>query len=76
MKGQDLNVSLDELMTFTGLGPRQVRNAVRDGHLPGQIVKGRLILPRGLYDRYLSGEWEPKPQPAVNVTPLIRRKAS
>ena len=67
-------VTVDELATATGLGRRQVIADVRAGLLPGRMRGYRLVLPRGEFERWQRGDWQPRPQPEP-VTLLHKRSA-
>lgn len=66
--------TVQDLMKASGLGRETVKALIRKGRLPGQKLGKKYVVPRGEFERWYAGEW--KPQPAVNVTPLIRRKSA
>jgi hypothetical protein len=67
-------VTIEEVMAATGLGPYQVRADVRAGLLPGRMRGARLVCPRGLWERYLAGDWTPRPQP--QPVPMLHKKSA
>lgn len=67
-------VTIEELCTATGLGPRQVRDDVKAGLLPGRIRRHQLVLARGEFQRWLAGEWQPRSQPEP-ISLLHKRSA-
>lgn len=68
-------LTLEELMAWTGDGPRTVRRLVREGQLPGTVDKaGRYrCTPKDAME-WRDGRWSPQPLP--EPVQLLRRKAS
>jgi len=47
---------------MVGLNRQTLAKAIRKGQMPGQVLDGRIIVPRAPYERFLqSGDWEPRP---------------
>ena len=73
-------VTLDDLATATGLGKIQAANDVEAGLLPGRFRYGKhgrrlqYVCPRGEFEQWLAGDWQPRPQP--QPVPLIHKRAS
>lgn len=70
-------VTIAELMAATGLGPRQARADVKAGLLPGRIRRtGEYVCPRGEFEQYVRGDWQPRPQPTTERVQMVHKKAS
>lgn len=71
-------VTLDDLMTVTGLGPKQVRREVRLGNLPGRFVGRTFSCPADEFDawraRFREQSRPVDPVPPVNF--VTRRKSA
>jgi hypothetical protein len=68
-------LSIDELMAWTGDGPRTIRRLVREGQLPGTVDKiGRYrCTPKDALE-WREGRWTPKP--TAQPVAMLHRKAS
>lgn len=53
-------ITLDDLTTATGCGPRTARRLVREGKLPGFVDGTRWVCSPGEFDEWLRGEWTPR----------------
>lgn len=67
-----------DLMAATGLGRDRVRQAIREGQLPGQQIGRSYVIPAGEFAAYIEGRWEPKPKPAAPIKPisLVTRRSA
>ena len=68
-------IPIAQLMADTGYGPITTRRLVRAGALPGEMIGRRYLCTPGEYERWLRGEWTPRPQPQP-VKLLHERKVS
>lgn len=55
-----LYVPIEEVMCETGLTKHQVFRDVRNGRLPGEIVREKVRLRRAVWEAYKAGEWQPR----------------
>lgn len=74
-------VSIQDLMTVTGLGRTAVKEAIVRGELPGSKVGGRYVVPADAFDAFCAGTWVARPRPVVHQPlpqpdRLIRRRAT
>lgn len=59
--------TIKDLMLITGLGRETVKALIRTGHLPGQKLGQRYVIPRGEFDAFYEGRWESKAKPIEPV---------
>lgn len=69
-------ITIEDLMAVTGLGPNTTRRLVREGRLPGEMVGSHYVCPPGEFDRYVRGDWEPRPQPASVPMQLLHKRTA
>ena len=62
-----------DFMDITGLGRDAVKQAMRNGQLPGSQVGRFFVCPDEAFLRYTRGDWTPPPRQLTPITPLVRK---
>jgi len=68
-------ITIEDVIAQTGLGPIQTRADVKAGLLPGRMRGRQYVCPPGEYQKWLDGDWTPRPQPQP-VQMIQRKKAA
>lgn len=59
-------ITLQDLTTATGCGPRTARRLVREGKLPGFVDGTRYVCSPGEFDEWVRGDWTPRNIPSTS----------
>lgn len=67
--------TIQDLMIASGLGRDKVKALILLGQLPGRKIGNRYVIPKGEFDRWYRGEWEPKPLEPIAPSDFIKRRS-